>query len=412
MTSLRHYASYLVAALLAGLAATAQAQSREALGPNVLRLPVFEQRAEQGILTPVPIRLELPVELPAARVLVHYKIHGSKSWATLELKRRGKRWEGAIPCLEVSTITGVILYYVRVHDAEGAVVAYSASRHQPYRVRISYEPNSEQATARGRCPDPSDCPPGLPGCPSEIVERIPCKRDADCEGGLSCGWDGYCELDRRSYNWLSLGFDAGLGAVSTAGACSVTSQENQGYICRRSRDGATYTGEPLYTNEPIRVGTVPVRARLGFDRVLSYRTTLGLRVGYALFGAGPTPPGGNAFVPYSGELRVAHYLAEDPFAVTGWLPYLLASAGYSMYDVRVKVHVRESVIRPSAQGGNDLEQTLDVWRRAGDASLALGAGMLCRVTPGLGVFGEVVATQAFPFGATVLSGELGVRFGL
>lgn len=41
------------------------------LGPGVLKLPVLERKAEQGILTPVPITVALPAPLApkAARVL-------------------------------------------------------------------------------------------------------------------------------------------------------------------------------------------------------------------------------------------------------------------------------------------------------------------------------------------------------
>jgi hypothetical protein len=398
---------------LGTLVSLASAESRKtSLGPSILKMSTLERKAEQGILTPVPLDLELPENLPARRVLVHYRIHGSKDWTTLELLPRRKRWVGAIPCLEVSTITGDIKYYIRIHDAGGAVIAYSGSRHSPYRVTIRHDATPpEGKAAPARCPDPADCPPGLLGCPSALVERVPCGSDDDCEGELTCGWDGFCELDTRAHDWLSLDAESGIGVVSATGACSVPAQEEEGYACYRESDGATYLGRPVYTNESLAAGTVPLRAVVGYERLVSKRTLLGARFGYALLGAGPTSRGGLAFVPFSGELRATHVFGEDPLATTGIRPFALISTGFAQYDVEVSVRVRHDLRRAVDQGGNDLEQTLEVWRRAGDGYVSAGAGLLWLARPGFGLAGELRALQTFPFSAFILSGSLGVRAG-
>lgn len=386
------------------------AAEQSALGPSILRSAALERHAEQGILTPVPLELELPPDLPARRVLVHYRIHGSPGWTTLELLRYGPRWVGAIPCLEVSTITGDIRYYVRVHDADGAVIAYSGSRHRPYRVTIRHlEPASTEGAAP-RCPDPADCPPGLLGCPSATIERIPCRSDGDCEGELSCSWEGFCELDPRASSWLGLELETGLGLVSATGACSVPSQENEGYACFRE-DGSAYTGRPVYTNEPLALGTTQVRVTLGYERLVSEHVLLGARLGYALTGEGRTARGGSAFVPYSAELRAVHVFGRDPFASHGLRPYALLNAGYAMVDVSVDVRVRHDLRYAVDQGGNDLEQTLEVTRRAGDAFVGAGGGLLWLTSTGFGVSAELRAVQAFPFGAFVLGASAGARVG-
>jgi hypothetical protein len=309
----------------------------------------------------------------------------------------------------VSTITGDISYYIRVHAADGAVIAYSGSRHQPYRVKIVREQRADAELAR--CPDPADCPPGLLGCPSEKVESIPCRSDADCEGALTCGWNGYCEADTRAHHWFGFGVELGLGVVSATGACSVTAQENQGYACYRSTDSANYTGVPLYTNEPLAVGPAPIRAVLGYDLLLAYQSTLGVRLGYALWGSGPTPPGGAPFMPYSAELRAAHWFGADPFLESGVRPYAFLGGGYAMYDVRVNLRVREKVDAPPQQGGNDLEQSLDVWRRAGDAFVGLGAGADVAIGPKAAFSAEIRLAQALPFQAFLITTTLGARFG-
>jgi hypothetical protein len=405
--------SLLALCALSTLVSLAAAENRKtSLGPSILKLRTLERKAEQGILTPVPLAIELPETLPTRRVLVHYRIHGSRDWTTLELLRYGKRWVGAIPCLEVSTITGDIKYYIRIHDAAGAVIAYSGSRHAPYRVTIRYEAAPPAAdSAAPRCPDPADCPPGLLGCPSARVERIPCRSDDDCEGDSSCGWDGFCELDTREHDWLSLDVASGIGLVSATGACSVPNQEEEGYACYRESDGATYLGRPLYTNESLAAGTVPLRTAVGYERLISKNTLLGARFGYALLGAGPTPRGAAAFVPFSGELRATHVFGEDPLATPGFRPFAVVSAGYAQYDVELSVRVRQDLRYAVDQGGNDLEQTLAVWRRAGDGYVSAGAGVLWLLHPGFGVAGELSALQTFPFSAFVSSASLGARVG-
>jgi hypothetical protein len=381
-------------------------------GPQVLHIPVREHKAEQGILTPIPIRIELPASINAQRVLVSYRLFGLKEWTTLELNRQSAQlFVGAIPCLEVSTVTGDVLNYIRVHDFEGAVVAYSGSRHQPYRVRIIHDTVRPDLASAARCPDPADCPVGLPGCPSERVGRIPCKSDDDCEGSSSCGWDGFCESTTRPENWLSLQLEQDFGIISTQGACSVASQENDGYACFRETDGANYLGNPVYSDEPLAIGPAPTRVVIGYERLLFYDTSMALRAGYVLRGEGPTLPGAVEHLPLSAELRVTHYFGTDPIARTRVRPFVFLAGGWGAFDTQVKVNVREDVTHLSRQGGNDLEQTLDVWKRAGDAYVGLGPGADLPLNPHWALSAELGIAQVFPFGATVLSPRVGMKAG-
>ncbi len=399
------------AAALACLPAVAGAAAPD-LGPDVLDVPIKEYEAEQGILTPIPVSVELPPELAAARVLLHYRIFGSDRWVSLELTRRGDTWSGAIPCLEVSTITGDVLYYVRVHDAEGAVVAYSGTRGAPYRVRIVHDTAfTEQTLRRERCPDPSDCPAGLQGCPSEVVEAIPCKSDRDCEGGMTCGWNHTCEHDERQHTRLTLELGQELGMVETTGACSLSSQESRGYLCYRERDGALYYGVPTYTNEPLGAAVGPTRVIAGLDHVVGPDATLGLRVGFAVRGAGPTAPGGVDFFPLLVEGRFTHWFGVDPFAPRQLRAFAVLSGGYAMFDLRTRTHVREDPVLGGRQPGNELEQDLEVWKRAGDAYLGLGGGVSWSVAGPLALRGEVDAAVVFPFGAVVVTPRAGVEVG-
>jgi hypothetical protein len=381
--------------------------------PEILHMPALERQAEQGILRPVPITTELPrdVAVRARRVLVHYRLWGDPDWTTLELRRSGARYQGAIPCLEISTVTGDLKYYIRVHDGAGRVIATGASRAKPYRVSIKHDTSLEPgAENRAKCPDPADCPRGLPGCPSERVIEIACQTDRDCEGGSTCSWRGFCERIERKKNWFSLSVEQDFAVVPTAGACSVPSQENEGYACYRE-GGSQYTGTPVLTNEPVGGGLGPTRVVLGYERLIHYDTSLGARVGWAVLGEGPTPREGTQFIPFSVAARVTHWFGADVFARSGLRPYALLTAGYAMVDVRATTRVREDPTVLPYQGGNDLEQTVDVWKRAGDGFVGGGGGLSLAWSGSRAAFVELTVLGAFPFGALVIAPTAGVMLG-
>lgn len=381
-------------------------------GPQILHLPPGRHEAEQGILTPIPIEVRIPDDVPASRVLAHYKIRGAPDWTTLELVEVEGKWQGAIPCLEVSTITGDVAYYVRVHDRDGNVVAYSGTRHTPYRVLVVHDSARTQATLdRPSCPDPADCPRGLPGCPSEVVEQLPCASDSDCEGAASCSWDGYCEVDPRQHTWLSLAGSQEFGIVDTTGACTLEAQENQGTLCERRFDGAGYYGSPVYTNEPRKFGLGNTRVWLGLEHLVSYDTSVRVRLGYAVLGAGPTAPGGVPFVPVAAELGLAQWFGDDPFRRGGFRPFMALGVGYGMFDLRTSAHVRADVTQADPQGGNDLDQDVDLWKRAGDAFVALSGGTLLASDAGWAARAELTVLKAFPFDAIIIAPRVGVEKG-
>ncbi|MDI1434993.1 hypothetical protein [Polyangium sorediatum] len=389
------------------------AEDRGTMGPEVLHNPTLERTAEQGILRAVPISIELPIDiaLRARRVLVHYRLWGDPDWTALELRRSGARYEGAIPCLEISTVTGDLRYYIRVHDAEGRVIATGASRARPYLVTIKHDTVLEPGQGKGaKCPDPADCPAGLLGCPSERVVEIACQSDADCEGGTTCSWRGFCERVDRRKNWFSLGVQQDVGAFATAGVCSLYSQENEGYACFRA-DDAQYTGTAVQTNTPPSGGLGPTRVVVGFERLIHYDTTLGLRVGWAFFGEGPTPREGTAFVPFSFAARATHWFGDDLFARSGPRPYTFVTGGYAMVDLKGRTVVRENPLAPPYQGGNDLEQEVTVWKRAGDGFVGAGAGLAFAWESRRAAFVEIAAHAVFPFGALVLAPSAGITLG-
>jgi hypothetical protein len=74
--------------------------------------------------------------------------------------------------------------------------------------------------------------------------------------------------------------------------------------------------------------------------------------------------------------------------------------------------VREDPGAPYSQGGNDLEQTLRVRKRAGDVFVSAGVGALYPLTESFAAAVEVSACQAFPFSATLVTGNAGLRVGI
>jgi hypothetical protein len=410
----------LATALAIGLAAPPgrgePPASADTTEPEILHLPVLERRAEQGILRPVPLSVELPrsVALRARRVLVHYRLWGNPDWTTIELGRNGAAYQGLIPCLEVSTVTGDLRYYVRVHDIEGRVIAQAGSLASPFVVTILHDTMMEEMGLRSRptakCPDPADCPRGLPGCPSEPVVEIQCQSDSDCNPGEACGWRGYCERATRRKYWVSLAVEQDIGVVPATGACGIYMQENEGTACYR-KDGEQYNGNAVLTNEPPAAGSGPTRVVIGFERLVYFDTSIGIRAGIAFAGSGPTPTNGTAFVPFSIAVRATHWLGRDPFNRTGLRPYIFLSAGYGMFDVRASMRVREDPTKPAAQGGNDLEQDVTLWKRAGDGFAGGGAGLAFAFSQRWAAFADLGVYDVFPFGAVIIAPEAGISLG-
>ncbi len=65
----------------------------------------------------------------------------------------------------------------------------------------------------------------------------------------------------------------------------------------------------------------------------------------------------------------------------------------------------------SYQGGNDLEQELDVWKRAGDGFAGLGGGTMFSWQSGRAAFVELAVHSVFPFSALVVVPSVGVVMG-
>jgi len=160
--------------------------------------PALETVPYQQILTPVPVRVSLPVRLGVEHVTLFYRTFGAREWGGLELARYGQTWAGAVNCLEVSTITGNLQFFLHGYDLSGKLVASSGAPGTPHVVAIVHRLPQGPIGLSGdpplmACPDPADCPPGFPGCPHYVQRRPPCYSNDDCADGDYCAWDGYCD---------------------------------------------------------------------------------------------------------------------------------------------------------------------------------------------------------------------------
>jgi len=164
--------------------------------------PTVEYVAHQQILTELPMRVRLPARYGAERVFAFVHLWGTPGWSTIELRRDGQAWEGAVSCRAVSTVTGDAQYFFLAVDARGESVVSSGSSEWPNVATIVRTlPQGPQSLPDrpppAICSDLADCPSDFAGCPAYTALRPTCGRDDECEGTPGragrCLWDGYCE---------------------------------------------------------------------------------------------------------------------------------------------------------------------------------------------------------------------------
>jgi hypothetical protein len=164
--------------------------------------PTVEYVAHQEILTELPMRVRLPARYGAARVFAFVNLWGTPGWSTVELRRDGQAWDGAVSCRAVSTVTGDTHYFFLAVDSQGQSVLSSGSPEWPHVATIVRSlPDGPQSLPDrpppATCHDPADCPSDFAGCPAYEALRPACHANDDCveQDGRPgrCAWDGYCE---------------------------------------------------------------------------------------------------------------------------------------------------------------------------------------------------------------------------
>src|SRR5258708_4593234 len=192
----------------------------------------------QGILTAVPLFVEMEEGLGQTKVVVKYKAYGMPDWKSLDMKKLRKGYGLEIPCADVGTTIGDLKYYIQALGSEGEVLASSGTKTAPQRVPISTSFSGDPPHLPGRkaptaCTAGSggECPPEFPGCKlgkratgkvcgmdtecphgscvaghcsedAGVDSRPPCETDSQCTAGRVCK-AGFCEGNPKK-NWFCL----------------------------------------------------------------------------------------------------------------------------------------------------------------------------------------------------------------
>jgi hypothetical protein len=431
-----------------GSAATSPTTAPDSSSGELNHTPVVEQMVN----TPVPIFVQVPEGMNVGKLIVMYKPFGGE-WKKLELQKRGNDWTGLIPCAELGT-TGDLKYYVKALDASGDQIAAVGSLNQPFVTKIKNQldsdpPHLPKQPPPAQCAAKEDCPPGLPGCPAGPKKRgdkgwgATCESSNECQTGLICK-SGQCEEgkdegteeggetpgDNAPIKRNLVGFEISpdFAIISGNDVCGRDSQANKGFACFRS-DGTQYHGVPIAAGNgnAIAGGIAPstVRFMASYDRLIGQNLTIGARVGYAING-GPKPDSGNAFLPVHAELRVAYWIGVNPFARTGFRPFVFVAGGMAQVDTKVSVNVRED---PTGYNGqteppwivynqnkdpiqyNPSSQSVDAWRKSGQSFAGGGIGTMYAIKANNGPVFDIKVSQMFPTAGTVISPEIGWMMG-
>jgi hypothetical protein len=404
--------------------------------------------SEQAVLTPVPLYLELPEGVKAAKVIARYRPFGAPEWKTLELRKTGDGYGGEIPCLDIGSTSGDLAYYLQATDAGGDIVATSGTRTSPHKVAIKTEIASEPPHLPGRsapaaCRDAADCPPGLPGCPARRIagkaqgancdqdaecgpglactagtcqvgdksstEAVAtrCETDSDCESGEKCSSANLCERPHaQKKTWLSLSLQQDFVVSGEQRDICRLGHDAQ-FVCT-DQDGFIYSGSPRTDGgDTIKSSTArsTIRLLVGVDRVVGTNTSLGLRAGYAFNVAEPA-----SISAVHGEVRFAYWFGSSPFQRRGLRPYVGAAAGLASMDVKFAVPIREQVPKPEAFLPET--QTLSVFRKSGPGFAGLLGGVMIPFGADHGLLVEVQANLLFPYSGFGISPRVGYTLGL
>ena len=214
--------------------------------------------------------------------------------------------------------------------------------------------------------------------------------------------------------WLGAGLMQDALFVSGDDVCSPASQIRGRHVCLR-RSGSQYHGTPL----PRGGGRVPLGLSLAATRatlaamVPIGRTTDTVRAGRAVAGGGPTPDGGDAFIPFLAEAQLAYWLTGRALETRHAGVFVLASAGIAQVDASREVTVLEdpATIPPAQQLDNPLSQSLTAYQRSGAGFAATGMGLFVPFGAASGLLVDLRGVVLFPTAGAALSGAVSGAMG-
>lgn len=405
-----------------------------------------------------PIPISCTTEEDATAAELKYKEFGSDKWATLKMQKKGDAFVAEIPCT-ATQVVGALKFYVRARDAAGDTIDNYGTKREPVSINAvnatdQEPPSFPDQDPPNRCAEEVECPPGMPGCGAQkrgdkgwgaTCEETrecqsglvcmngtcetggQCSSDSDCSEGASC-IDGECAGGGGSGSgkarkfWLGaeVGFD--LAFLSGDDVCSQQSQADEGFACfdPGTSDQYGFDPQPGQGNKisgGFALGTV--RFMLHPEYFVTKNISLGARIGYAING-GPTPEGGNAFLPFHAEARGTYWLG-DPTAL-GFRPFLHLGGGMAQVDASLKVTISDcssvgattsAEYQACADGvpSDAKARQLDAYKKLGQGFGALGGGAMYAMTDSLGLVLDVNIMFMLPSSGQVIEPSLGIMKG-
>jgi hypothetical protein len=433
---------------------------------------VLTAPAEQAVLTPVPIYVELPEGVNAVKVLLVSKAFGATEWKKTELKKIGNGYGAEIKCEDVGSATGDLSFYIQASDSSGDVVSNSGTRNAPNKVVIKNAIEGEAPHLPGKpvpakCVDPGDCPPGFP-CEKKKKKAAgglgwgdACTKDSQCTEGLACK-NGQCEMGEKNKDeeeeepatscesnedcpegetcgdgvcqgaggavkkfWISASLQPDMGFVNSQdNVCgSVGEAPPSSFKCFDATD-TEYVGVPEMGSVGEKRGNAvkggphlsTFRVLLGLDYLVARNISVGGRIGYA---AGTMP--GRAISALHLEARFTYWIGKNPFKKTRLRPYVAAFGGLAEIDDKFTVTIRECPLGdagcnefrpgPVTPGNYPPQQDLTVWHRAGGTFAGVSGGVMIPVGSKQGVMAELKVQGLFPNAGFAVSPSVGYALG-
>jgi hypothetical protein len=387
--------------------------------------------AEQRVMTPVPIFIEVGPELAATakRATVSYLAPSAPEWRSLVMKKVGERGFGMnVPCADLEA-EGRLRYHITVTDESGAVLATAGTRNDPLATEIKKTISGEPPHWPGFAP-PEAC------AKTEKAKPQQCIDDKECNTGFRCD-EGVCVVkpavavgpepkDDRRLNWITLSIAPDASLFSGESVCTEEVQERDHFVCLR-QDESRYRGTPtagIANNVNLGFTFSSLRATLGFDRVILDNFTAGLRAGAAL--AGPSHESVSFFRLHF-EARAGYSFGSKPFEQLGARPYVFLAGGAAQVNSKVDVEVLEDgdvcgatnpadrsseCTRASPDGVKEPRtQKLAAYKQAGLGFISVGGGIAYAPLPAVALNLAVRASVTLPVVTAVFSPEVGLSVG-
>lgn len=144
-------------------------------------------------------------------------------------------------------------------------------------------------------------------------------------------------------------------------------------------------------------GVATTRVLLGYDRRFGDQILAGARLGLA-FGGAPASSLGGKFLPLHLELRGAYFFGQQPFAQSGFRPFVGAAVGVAEVDAHIAVDYFD----------NGKRGVLDAWRKTGKTFAALNFGTHFALNQTSAISAE--ARVLFMLGTSGIAPALGVGY--